>query len=186
MNKFFTQYSLILLCETWLKPSNLYELSLEGYKCINKSRARSNLKAKRGLDGLLCYIYDSIKEGIVHLSGIKTSEDRIWFKLNSLFFGFPKDLYLCFVYISPAESTHLASRENLWNMLEEEIAYFQDKGHILLLGDFTAWTANNLDYRLYRTRFKWLCSPSLRLYSRLSLNRVSQDNKLNNYGKILL
>ena len=36
--------------------------------------------------------------------------------------------------------------ERLSYTLEVEIANFQDKGHILLLGDFNVRTANNLDY----------------------------------------
>ena len=93
-------------------------------------------------------------------------------------------MYLCFVYLSPTESTHLTSRDNLWNLLEEEIAYYQDKGHILLLGDFNARTASNFDY-IELDSNNYVPLPDNYILDNL-LPRVFQDTILNNYGKILL
>ena len=49
-----------------------------------------NPRAKRGSGGLLCYVHRSIEEGVVHLSDLNSSEDRIWFKLKSYFLAFLK------------------------------------------------------------------------------------------------
>ena len=107
INGFLLQYSLILLSETWLKSSTLYDLTLDRYKCINKCRARSNPRAKRGLGGLLCHIHRSIEEGVVHLLDLNSSEDRIWFKLKSYFLAFLK---ICTLVLY----TYLPQNQLIW------------------------------------------------------------------------
>ena len=74
------------------------------------------------------------------------SEDRLRIKLCANYFSFEKDLYLCLVYISLETSTHQSSRNNIWNLLEEEISKFSITGHILLTGDFNARTGLLPDY----------------------------------------
>ena len=66
--------------------------------------------------------------------------------MDANYFSFEKDLYLCLVYISPETSTHQSSRNNIWNLLEEEISNFSIRGHILLTGDFNARTGLLPDY----------------------------------------
>ena len=70
----------------------------------------------------------------------KSSDDRPWVKLCANFFGFDRDLFRCLAYVSPETSSHPASTDNVWNLLEEEIAYFSTIGNILLTGDLNART----------------------------------------------
>lgn len=51
----------------------------------------------------------------------KSSDDRLWIKLEAEFFGLDKDLFLCLAYMSPESFCHPALRDNLWDLLEEEI-----------------------------------------------------------------
>ena len=62
-------------------------------------------------------------------------------KIECNYFGLNKDLLLCLVYVSPDTSTHQSSRDNIWNMLEDEIANFSKVSHIILTGDFNAQTS---------------------------------------------
>ena len=72
-------------------------------------------------------------------------------------------------------------RSHIWNLLEEEIAYYQDKGHTLLLGDFNARTASNFDY-IELDSNNYVPLPDNYIPDN-PLPRVPQDTILNNYGK---
>ena len=130
-------------------------------------RTLSNKRAKRRSGGLLCCIKDDILDAIQQVNGIAKNEDRLWLKLNSSYIGFSCDLFLYFTYITPATSTSPSARENIWQLLNTEVARFSVLGDIMLTGDFNAWTGVSLDYNEhdsstfvplpsdYRTDFSW-------------------------------
>ena len=146
--EYFTNYDIVLLSETWLKPNHPYNMNIQGYTSVCLPRSCTNRNAKRGSGGLMCYIKNEIKEGIEFLNSAcyNFSEDRLWIKLSAIYFGFVKDLYVCLVYVTPETSTHQFSRNSVWNILEEEIATFSSIGHVLLTGDFNARTGSLPDY----------------------------------------
>jgi len=87
------------------------------------------------------------------------------------------------LYISPPGSTHTTSRDNLWNLLEEEIAFYS-RGHILLAGDFNARTARESDFIEHDTNSY---VPLLQDYVvDIPSMRASQDTHINSYGRLLL
>ena len=52
----------------------------------------------------------------------------------------------CF-YASPtSHQKYLASRDSLWNILEDEIAFYYSLGHVVLTGDLNAKTSALPDY----------------------------------------
>ena len=74
------------------------------------------------------------------------NDDRLWLKLSSNFFDFPRDLYLCLAYITPATSTHSSARDNIWQLLNTEIAQFSVQGETMVTGDFNARTGILSDF----------------------------------------
>ena len=132
----------------------------------------------------MCYFRKDIKEGIEHIPGLKWSEDRLWIKLNAEFFGLDKDMYLCLAYVSPETSCHLASRDNLWNLLEDEIANYSSLGYIVLTGDFNARTSSLLDYIANDSDQHIPLPPDYEIDT--PVPRHSEDNVVNRYGKELL
>lgn len=132
----------------------------------------------------MCYFRKDIKEGIEHIPGLKWSEDRLWIKLNAEFFGLDKDMYLCLAYVSPETSCHLASRDNLWNLLEDEIANYSSLGYIVLTGDFNARTSSLLDYIANDSDQHIPLPPDYEIDT--PVPRHSEDNVVNHYGKELL
>ena len=68
-------------------------------------------------------------------------------------------------------------------MLGEKISYFQNKGHILLLGDFNVQTANNLDY-IELDSNDYVSLPYDYIPD-FPLNRESQDTNLNKFYSVL-
>ena len=159
-------------------------MNIHGFKCINVCRSRSNKRAKRGSGGLTCYIREEINEGIEHVNCAKTSEDRLWIKLQADFFGLDKDVFLCLAYVSPDTSCHPASRDSLWSLLEEEIAAFSTTGHIILTGDFNARTGSLPDYVTYDSDSHIPLPPDYTADE--PIPRMSEDKRVNSHGRELL
>ena len=58
----------------------------------------------------LCYIREKLYDGVQQMQWKwlkKKVEDRLWLRFDSKFFGFPKDLFLCLLYITPEFSTRV-------------------------------------------------------------------------------
>ena len=71
-------------------------------------------------------------------------------KIEGVAFGLTKDLYNGGIYIPPSQSTYTKTVNNngieLFNNIEEDVAYLQTKGHVVALGDFNARTGNIQDF----------------------------------------
>ena len=60
------------------------------------------------------------------------------FKLNANLFGFVRDLYVCFIYIAPVNSSYVKSTgldKQVFARLEEDIVRYNLKGDIMLMSD---------------------------------------------------
>lgn len=65
----------------------------------------------------------------------------MWFKLNAHFFGLERDLFICFLYISPSNSSFVQKRDldkQIFSKLEADIAKYSLRGDIMLMGDLNA------------------------------------------------
>ena len=142
-----------------------------------------NKRAKRS-GGLLCYIKEVFVEGIQEVNGIVKNDDRLWLKLSSNFFGFPRDLYVRLAYITPATSTHSSARDNIWQLLNTEIAQFSVQGEIMVTGDFNARTGILSDFNEIDS-VKYVPLPP-HYKPDLELVRSNLDHFVNHYGKELL
>ncbi|XP_078659029.1 uncharacterized protein LOC144904189 [Branchiostoma floridae x Branchiostoma belcheri] len=126
--------------ETW----HTGELSFPNFLNFTSHRKKSK-KAKRNSGGIL-FIYKKQYKGLVTKLESK-SEDILWVKLDKRLFNHDKDIYLASVYISPKGSTVHSNRTyEIFDILEEEIAYFNDLGEILVGGDFNARVGTIPDY----------------------------------------
>ena len=70
----------------------------------------------------------------------------MWIKLEKNFFKFDSDIYLCFVYISPINSSFSGKNDDIFELLENDIANFSKTGYCLLFGDFNARTNIDCDH----------------------------------------
>ena len=89
--------------ETWLANKTLYNLDIEGYKCIhilgNKS---SNAKKGRYSGGISLYYRDQFTDKIKIIEQNQTG--ILWIKILRDVFEFNEDVYLCNIYIPPVSS----------------------------------------------------------------------------------
>ena len=130
----YMQYDIVCISETHAKSEDV--LQYEGYKCYMNCRGNESQKPSGGLATF-------IKRNIIH--GIqlvdKSVKDMLWFKLDKGFFKFSKDLYLCFVYISPKNSSYTL-RTNcdriIFEKLERDVSKFSQLGDIMVMGDLNA------------------------------------------------
>ena len=175
-----------MLNETWLRPNSPYNLNMKDYLLHIINRPSTNKKAKRGSGGLICYHRKEITDGIEFINSPEHT-DRLWVKLDKCFFGFQKDIYICSVYVTPESSTHNSSRDNVWHLLQTEIADLSTKGDIMLTGDFNARTGTQRDYVYHDSSVAEHYIPLPPDYQTdKEKMRASQDVVINNYGRELL
>jgi hypothetical protein len=74
------------------KPFTFQELILQ--KCRKKQR-----RSKRFSGGIVILYKSKLHKGIYELQDMSTSKNRIWLKLDKVFFGLEKDLFICACYI---------------------------------------------------------------------------------------
>ena len=129
-----------ILLETW-KGTDA-QINLSNFNVIQKCRKKSK-RSRRFSGGIIIFYKSKLHKGIVELTNISTSKNRIWLKMEKDFFGFKKDLYLCACYIPPFNSPFY---DDDFIKLENEIIQLSDKGDIALIGDLNARTANRLDF----------------------------------------
>ena len=125
---------IVFLCETHLCYNE--NVTIEGYKYWANCRS---IEPSRVRGGLGVFIKQSLVKGIEIVD--KTCTEYIWLKLSRYFFGFPNDIYICFVYIPPVNSSYTIRTgidKTIFTNLEENINKFSNKGEIVLMGDMNA------------------------------------------------
>ncbi len=117
-------------------------LALEGFKIHKNCRKQS--ANSRYFGGLGVCIKNSIKAGVKLLPA--TNSEILWLKLCKQFFNFDKDLYIAIVYISPLGSSFSGKRDNIFEILENDVSVYSKLGNCLISGDFNARTAGDADF----------------------------------------
>ena len=148
---FYKNFDIIGLQETFLRNSDdvsSYFTQVDSeYETHVVNRDITHPNAKRGAGGVALLYRKDIKNGVKILHS--AHRDIIWLKLTDSYFGFDNDVYICFVYMTTKESTvfHYTDAD-YWSNLEDELAKYQCKGEVILMGDFNARTATLPDYIL--------------------------------------
>lgn len=115
-------------------------LNLPFFKSVHLIRPKSARTNKRS-GGISVYVKNNIRKGITFLT--RKYNDYIWLQLTREFFNLEKDIYLCFIYDPPGNSTYTHSlEENILDILEEDITKYAVDGDIILMGDINARTGD--------------------------------------------
>ena len=139
--KCLNKFDIIGLIETHCGPSE--NLNLDNYYIFQTHRKKSP-KAVKYSGGIAIAIKENIRKGITILP--ITHSEYLWIILGKNFFNFVDDLYLCYVYICPSNSSFSGKTEDIFELLENDIAKFSSLGNCMILGDFNAKTNSELDY----------------------------------------
>ena len=171
---------MICLTETWTSVQS--NIKLKGYKSVHRIRHKHRRKGRRS-GGIIFYYHKRLSIGIKEIP--KTHEDLLWLKLDSNFFGFKNDLYLCVTYLKP----HAINTQNSACLqLEKDICRFSKCGQIVLSGDFNARTGIMNDFVINDDIDKYIDTGNDYSVDSLKYNRSRQnmDGKLNSQGRALL
>ena len=112
---------------------------------------------------------------------IKNSKNLLWCKISKYILDTKKDLLLCGTYIPPEKSTYF--EKEIFDELENDIALFSLKGHIMILGDLNARTGK-LDDFVSKNGKHFINDTSE--HSLKTKTRQNFDNQINNHGKQLI
>jgi exonuclease III len=138
---FLCKYDIVCLVETHCSTND--KISLPGYKLLPNIRPKI-AGSPHNFGGIAIFIKDNIYDGIKPITN--NNSELSWIKLSKSFFNLDKDLYISTCYISPASSSFTATRDDIFELLEDDIARYSKTGHCLICGDFNAKTAKNRDY----------------------------------------
>lgn len=137
----FCKYDIIGLVETHCNSQD--SLELPGYKIFTKIRDKS-IRARRHYGGLAACVKIDIVKGVKVLQS-DTSE-ILWLKLSKSFFNLKEDIFVAFVYVSPSSSAYAKRSDDIFELLEKDIASFSINGQCIICGDFNARTGSEADY----------------------------------------
>ena len=143
---------IVFMCET--HASDRDTLYCNGYKHITVCRSQEPSRARGGLG---VFIKHSISKGVQVMD--KSNCEYIWLKLLKSFFGFNNDIYLCFAYIPPANSSYTIRtglNKDIFDNMEESISRYSKKGDVIIMGDLNAHiNESELDFILHDANDKY-------------------------------
>ena len=117
-------------------------LSLDGFKPVHLIRPKSKGTYKRS-GGISVFVKSELRPGVNFLE--HENNDYIWLQLCRDFFGMKDDIYLCYVYNPPDNSSYTKSLdEDIFELIEKDISKFSDSGKILIAGDLNARTGSQV------------------------------------------
>ena len=97
--KIIKQFEILCLQEIQCGPSEAERLSLTGYQLIPFHRKKSS--NNRYFGGSLLIIKNEIRNSIKIIES--HNADIIWVKLLKKHFGFERDVFICFAYVTPID-----------------------------------------------------------------------------------
>ena len=147
-------------------------LKIKNYDEFVNVRKRGK-NAKRDSGGLLLYIKSCLKPGITVIP--YTSSEFIWIKLKKDFFQLSEDIFICFVYDNPKNSTYSTKQDTLQEV-KEGVAKYRNQGKTLIIGDLNGHTNIKPDYNPMDDFNKYIPLPENYTID-LPLSRNNQDSR---------
>ena len=134
--------------------------------------------------GIAILVKRNIRAGVKFMPQI--SSEYQWFKLDKDF-GLRKNLYVCFIYHSPRNSTFINNfNEDMLETISSGLNKYSSDGDILLCGDFNARTGcHNSDFIINYDGL-YVPVPSDYLQDSNIKHRLSQDRVIDSRGRELL
>ena len=162
-------------------------ITLQGYSLVSKTNRPKLNKGIYGGVAVFCKV--GISKGITQLPA--THSEYIWIKLKKSFFNFQRDIYICFVYNFPKNSSYLKDKKNeptVLEVLEKDLANFQSSGETVLMGDFNVHISTRDKDYIEDDSFMPDILPASYVFHSVVKNRnaVKSSVKTNQHGQSLL
>jgi len=176
-----SQLDIFGLVETHCNSTDVIEL--ENYHIEQNLRPKS-LNAPRAFGGLAVGVKLHLLKGVTFLK--KTHTEFMWVRLCKQFFGIDNDIFVCVVYISPNSSSFSHERDDIFSLIEKDVATYSKQGYCLVLGDFNARTNIEYDF-VSNDSSKFLDSLCTDYIIDTHISRNNLDKKLvDKHGQLLL
>ena len=120
--------------ETWERKDKV--VNVDGYKWFGKPRIDQN--SRRGEGGVGFLVRECIAEEVEFIRDVRYKES-VWMKVRG---GRGKEAL--YVYM-PTEGSAAAVIEDGYERLKEDVLEYQQKGRVVLLGDFNARVGKSTD-----------------------------------------
>jgi len=172
------QHDIFAILESWLDTNDSCP-TIDGYVNFRSDRKKKR-KAKRNSGGIIIYCRSNIVKGLSKIAS--SSNDILWLKFDSLFFGFPNDLYLCVSYLVPESSPYAQGVDILQN-LTDEVDHYAAMGSVAIIGDLNSRIGAKQEnhYRINTNGHNFDISQPDSVPIRLSC-----DTKMNSRGQKLM
>ena len=144
-DKLFTSeisgYDIVGLYETKHSIDDFFEF-VGGYRSISVPRPKEANFPVSG--GIIVLLKNDIQSGVTILNN--SCSEIQWLKLSKDFFGFDKDLFICYTYLAPSNSSYV-KRNNLdiLSILQRDVGKYSQMGDILICGDLNARTGTEIE-----------------------------------------
>ena len=126
IDKLYEQ-DICILYETWRSTDS--KLSLTGLWDFSLVRQKTK-KVGRNSGGVTVFCKENIREGIKIM---KSSEGFVWLKLDSTFFSFEENVFLCGAYIPPENSKNVVSQNTeYFEILGDAVSRYSEQGQVLI------------------------------------------------------
>ena len=133
----------MLSIETHHTSDEIDQLQIKGYKCFNLCWKKRRVGRNSG--GIAVYIENSILPGVSKIPSV--GSENLLIQLKSEYFGFERDVTVCFSYCVPEYSSYqLREQLDVFGDLEQKLSSVGLHTDKLCLGDFNARTGTMPDY----------------------------------------
>ena len=174
---------ILALVETHLGNDDY--LNLDGFTVKHFKRLKHK-NARKASGGISVFIKNTISKGVQFLDTRNKNSEKCWIKLQKDELGLTNDIYICFAYISPNNSSFSKRQDtDAFQNIMADINKYVNKGKIMLLGDFNARTYNICE-NIIDDNDSFIPLPDDYVADVNIIPRVSQDMIINEYGKELL
>ena len=167
----------VALVETHNHSQAEDDLSIPGFRRIENKNRSHDKKSFKCSGGMAVFAREAILKYIIPIKN--TNENSLWLKVKKEALGGKKDIFIGTIYLTPRKSNGDSSKK-IYELFEE-ILYFQDKGQIILQGDFNARTNVDND-NIPPDKFDEFHIPNVNIPHRNSEDKIPSDYR----GKELL
>jgi exonuclease III len=133
-------YDVVFLCECWI--SNDFQFEVDGFETHVFPRLKS--KTKQG-GGMVILIKNEFTP-LISISEL-CYDTIVWLKIDKQITTCDDDLFVSFVYMSPASSTYFKKYDvDLYYELETQVAAYSTRGKVMVMGDLNSRTRTANDF----------------------------------------
>ena len=182
---YVSNFDILSFVETWSSDHDV-AANLPGFQLVDSRNRQKHKKARRNSGGIKVFVKNAIFKGVEKLSTHSPNPDIIWVKFDQKFFNMDKDIYMAIVYVSPEnKNTNTQNLETLYSNLLASIVKYSNLGHIIVQGDFNAYTNTSPDFVCHDDPGHIILDDHYTFDTCLPRNNVDMKRP-NNSGKFLL